>query len=117
MLVGKKQNEKDNIFMTEANGDDIAGKITYTNIYRSIPDNRVDTPIPDWKKTHKTEWRWRFLKLFIENNTTKDVVEISYIKNDSNDRMYFNRHGQWVKRFIDPIFDQFVSKEYFAYTS
>lgn len=106
------------VFMThtEINDNDIAGKITYTNIYKSIPQDRTTKPIEDWRKTYDTEWRWRILKIRMKNDTVKDVIEISYIKKDSNDRMYFNRYGKWVKRDVDPIFDKFVTEEYYAYS-
>lgn len=122
----------DNIFVSqnEIENKDISGKVTYTNIMNTIPENKLDKPIPDWRKKYKTEWRWRFLKLIgfsggksssSESNKVKKteryVVEISFIKNNSNKRMYFNRFGQWVEREVDPIFDNFVEKEYYIYTN
>ena len=46
------------IFMSqnETNDNDIAGKITYTNIINTIPEEKLDKPIIDWKKKYKTEW-------------------------------------------------------------
>ena len=107
------------VFMTqtEINDNDIAGKLTYTNIYKSIPQDRVIKPIDNWRKTYTTEWRWRILKIKTKNENIKDVIEISYLKSNSNIRVYFNRYGQWVKRVIDPIFDQFVTEEYYAYSN
>lgn len=118
LYKSKQVTPPSNIFMTqtEINDDDIAGKLTYTNIYKSIPQDRTTIPIPKWEITYNTEWRWRFLKIKMEKNIVKDVIEISYIKKGSNDRMYFNRYGQWVKRDIDLIFDQFVIEEYYAYS-
>ncbi|GAG94663.1 unnamed protein product [marine sediment metagenome] len=78
---------ENNIFVQQ-NTDfdtDISGKITYTSIIESIPETSVKEPISDWKKKYKKEWRWRFIKL-----NKRLVVEISYIDNDSNERMYFN---------------------------
>ena len=114
------QTIQSSVFMTQTelndNDNDIAGKITFTNVYKSIPSDRTIKPIDNWKNQYNTEWRWRFLKIKIRNDIVKDVIEISYIKKDSNDRMYFNRYGQWVKRNVDPIFDQFVTEEYYAYS-
>ena len=110
------------IFMcqNETNDNDIAGKITYTNIINTIPEEKLDKPIIDWKKKYKTEWRWRFLKLTESSSNKKrerNVVEISYQKNNSNKRVYFNRHGEWVERVVDPVFDSFVEKEFYIYTN
>ena len=103
IFISQNENNIDN---------DIAGKLTYTNIIETIPDNKIETQLTNWKKKYKTEWRWRFL--FLKN---KDVIEISYLKNNSNKRIYFNRYGQWVERTIDPIFDLFVKKKYYFYTN
>ena len=114
------------IFMSQndATDNDIAGKITYTNIINTIPEDKSEKQLPDWKKKYNTEWRWRFLKLTTSYENKKEnikqerhVVEISYQKNNSNKRIYFNRHGQWVEREVDPIFDNFVKKEYYVYTN
>lgn len=116
--------DTNNIFISqsEINDNDIAGKITYTDIISSIPEGKVEKQIIDWKKKYNTEWRWRFLRFNVinQNSPTKKeiekyVVEISYIKNNSDERMYFNRHGEWVKRKIDPYFDKYVEKQYFVY--
>ncbi|QKF94264.1 hypothetical protein QKU48_gp0806 [Fadolivirus algeromassiliense] len=108
------------ISQTEANDNDISGKITYTEILDSIPGNRTEKQLPDWKKKYTTEWRWRFIRFNIVDRDNKQiekyVAEISYIKYNSDKRIYFNRHGQWVNRTIDPAYDQFVEKQYFVYT-
>lgn len=117
-ILQKVYPEQSSVFMThtEISTDDMAGKITYTNVYKSIPANRTPIPVSDWQNKYDTEWRWRFLKIKMENDTIKNVIEISYIKKDSNDRMYFNRYGKWVQRNIDPIFNQFVVEEYYVYS-
>jgi len=103
------------IFEKHEKNKDISGKITYTNIMESIPENYLEQPIINWKQKYKTEWRWRILKFSTENEEKKYVVEISYMKYNSNKRIYFNRFGEWVERTIDPIFDQFVIKQYYVY--
>jgi hypothetical protein len=110
---------KNQIFVTqsESNSSDIAGKITYTHIMNSIPENKVDKPIENWQGKYETEWRWRFLKIKTDDGRDKDVIEISYVKKNSSKRVYFNRYGSWVERLIDPLFDQFVEKEYYVYSS
>ena len=114
----KSNKQITSVFMThtETNDSDISGKITYTNICKSIPPNKTDKPNTNWKNKYETEWRWRFLKIKTDNNISKDVIEISYIKKNSDKRIYFNRYGEWVEREIDPIFDNFVTEEYYVYT-
>lgn len=100
--------------------NDIAGKLTYTNIYESIPENKLEKQLENWNKKYSTEWRWRFLRISCQSGNNKKnryVAEISYIKNNSNKRMYFNRYGEWVDRVVDQVYDQFVEKEYFVYTT
>lgn len=105
------------ITQTEINDSDVSGKLTYTNIQKSIPQtNRYTEPLTDWKNTYNTEWRWRFLSINLDNGSSKDVVEISYVKKDSNKRIYYNRYCQEVVRTVDPIYDQFVTEEYYVYT-
>lgn len=114
-----KESSTNQIFMTqsEQNTTDIAGKITYTNIMNSIPESKVDKPIKNWQDKYETEWRWRFLNIKTVDNKEKDVVEISYLKKNSQKRIYFNRYGQWVSKEVDSSFDQFVEKEYFVYSN
>ena len=106
------------IFISQSSGSskDISGKITFTNIMNVIPKDNYDKPQDNWRKHNKTEWRWRFLEIPSEKNIRK-VIEISYMKPDSNKRIYFNRYGDWVERDIDPIFDQFVTKQHYYYTN
>lgn len=102
------------IFITQDEiKEDISGKVTSTEILETIPKNRSLTPIKDWQKSKTTEWRWRFLTL----PGDRFIVEISYINKNSNDRIYFNRYGQWVKRDISPEFDRYVTKTYFCYSN
>ena len=93
------------------------GKITYTNILDTIPENSVEFPLKEWKHKHKTEWRWRFLKL----PDDRLIVEISYvttdIDNNFKNRVYFNKKGNWVHREVDPIYDNYVVKQYYYYSS
>lgn len=111
-----------NIFLSQTDPDsnigggkdniDISGKITYTSVIESIPENKLEKPIPEWQTKYKVEWRWRFLK-----DGQRHVVEISYVdKKNIKDRLYFNKYGQWIKQNIGPEYDQFVVKEYYVYT-
>ena len=112
-------NNNKSIFISNNDHDeynDIAGKLTYTSIYETIPDNKVEKQLNNWNKIYVTEWRWRFLRINY-NNKNRYVVEISFIKYNSDKRMYFNRFGNWVERIVDPIYDKFVEKEYFVYTN
>ena len=105
-----------NIFISNsesANTDDISGKITYTNIMDIIPTGSTETRLNNWEKEYNTEWRWRFMEL----PEDRLIVEMSYTTNDNKDRIYFNRYGKWVKRDIDPIYDNFVTKQYYYYSN
>lgn len=91
--------------------DDISGKLTYTNILETIPDNKMEKRLDNWKNKYKTEWRWRFLKF-----DDRHVVEISYIDSTSSKRLYFNKFGEWVTRDVPIMYDQYIDKVYYAYT-
>ena len=103
------------ISQSEANKNtDISGKLTYTSILESIPENKSENQMPDWYKKYNTEWRWRFLRI-IYQNIERYVVEISYMSN--NKRLYFNRFGEWVERDVHSFYDQFVEKIYYVYSN
>lgn len=85
---------------------------TYTSILKTIPKNATDKRNPYWRKDKKTEFRWRFLEL----PEKKMIAEISYLKYDEDIRTYFNRCGDWVKREVDPIYDQFAKEIYYYYS-
>lgn len=106
-----------NIFLSQTDqstdNNDIAGKITYTNIIEEIPKNKLTKQIKNWEKQYKTEWRWRFLK-----DKERRVVEISYINRDTKQRMYFNKYGNWTKDVLIPQeCDVLVYEEYYVYTN
>lgn len=91
----------------------IDGKITYTNIMETIPENSSEFPLENWRELNKTEWRWRFLKF----PDKKIKVEISYLKPNSKNRVYFNKYGQWVKKDISKEYDKYVIKSYYYYAT
>ena len=105
-----------NIFISqnESINNDISGKLTYTSILESIPENKLEKPLENWNNKYKTEWRWRFLRIKYQN-IERYVVEISYTSN--NKRLYFNRFGEWVERDVDQLYDQFVEKIYYVYSN
>jgi len=115
-------------------------KIDYSSILKTIPENSYIEPQPD--KNNKVEMRWRFLCIPLSNiSSSKDgdkqkdkqkekqkdketdkekinvkrLVEISRKKPDSN-REYLNKKMKWVETTVDPIFDQFVVKQYYYYS-
>ena len=109
--------ENHNIFLTQSsdkinNNDSLSGKITYTSVIESIPENRLEKPIINWENKYEIEieWRWRFLK-----DKDRHVVEISK-RNKGEGRLFFNKHGQWVSQNIGKSCDKFVTKEYYVYT-
>lgn len=97
--------------------------IDYSSILKTVPENSYIEPQSD--KLDKVEMRWRFLCIPTSNlsksnkNNNKDkfkkLVEISRMKNNSN-REYLNKNMKWVEAVVDPIFDQFVVKQYFYYS-
>jgi hypothetical protein len=99
------------VSQNEVYGDHINGKITFTNVVETIPECSSESPLPGWKKTKNIEWRWRFLDLPDGRHT----VEISFLKTDGKSRIYFNKDGQWVSRFVHPIYDKYVTKEFYYY--
>ena len=92
--------------------DDISGKLTYTNILETIPNNKQEKTMAEWQKNYKTEWRWRFLKF-----DGRHVAEISFVDRKSDKRLYFNKFGQWVERNVASVYDQYVDKIYYVYTN
>ena|SRR3989304_6673604 len=104
--------ETHSIFMTQEENNDISGKITMTTIMDTIPKDHLKKPLENWEKEFNVEYRWRFLEF--PNN--KNTVEISYTKK-GEERIYFNRKGEWVKREVDPIYNQFVTDSYYYYCS
>lgn len=108
----------DNVFVPqkksdmEPNSDDISGKITYTNIIESLPETHRIEPMDNWREQGLTEWRWRFLDI-----EGRKVVEISGLRPNENQRLYFNKHCQWIKRDVDPVFDKYVKEVYYCYAN
>jgi len=112
----------DSIFISHNRNsqDDIAGKITYTNILETIPSQRTTIKNENWENENKTEWRWRFFefeKSRSKSNKKKFVVEISYMKPHTNKRLYFNKFGEWVERLIDEVYDDYVKEIYYYYAT
>jgi hypothetical protein len=105
-----------NIFMpyntTETNNN-LNGKYSYTSIMDIIPEGytRVSVDMDKWRNERKIEWRWRFLEI-----DKKKKVEISYLKYDSDQRVYYNYNGEWVPRTVDPIYDTYVIEQYYYYS-
>ena len=84
----------------------------YAEILKTIPENSYSVPQPD--KQNKVETRWRFLNIPSTKNN-KFVTEISK-KTENTERLYLNKYKKWVPYFVDPIFDQYVVKQYFYYS-
>ncbi len=93
--------------------NDVTGKLTYTDIYNTIPYTKTTTPLDedDWRKNKQAEWRWRFMKI-----GPKRVVEISYIKYNSQVREYQSKYGTWVHREIPKEYDKYVIESYYYYS-
>lgn len=79
------------------------------DILKTIPGEYLSEPDPT--KSHKTEYRWRFLE--IDN---KEFVEISIKKPNSTERKYADKYGNWsTKHCVSPKFDMYVTKQFFYY--
>lgn len=105
---------QNSIFISQSElskNQNISGKVTLTNILETIPEGYFNKPKKGWRKLKQTEWRWRFLML----PSKKLTVEISYMLYNDNNRIYFNKYGDWVHRIVDPIYDSFVIGEYYWY--
>ena len=104
--------ESNSIFITQ---DEINNKslsnISFTDIIETIPKNSLKVPLPDWENKYKVEWRWRFFQFDQDSK-----AEISYIKKNSKQRVYFNKKGEWVIRIVPEIYDEYVTNHYFYYT-
>jgi hypothetical protein len=99
------------IFITQdEDTNNITGKPTYTDIYDTIPKNKITIPINDWRKKYYTEWRWRFLRI-----GEKQLAEISYMNYNSNKRVYYNTTGKRVYRDIPNTFDKYVIQKFYSY--
>ena len=104
------------IFITQEEargGHDITRKLTYTDIYSTIPDTNIITPADAdvWKKNKLVEWRWRFI-----NINSKRLAEISYLRYDIDKRMYQSKSGQWVHRIVPDEINKYVVEQYYFYT-
>jgi len=102
-----------NIFLSHdaVNTNDVSGKLTYTDIINNIPDGYLNKRNEKLLKNCKCEFRWRFFKL----PNDKFSVEISKYYPNNNKRLYFNKFGKWVEDTLDPVYDEFVDKEYYYY--
>jgi len=89
-------------------------KVSYEQILKTIPEGSHTEPQMQDSNT-KIELRWRFLNIPI-NGQIKKVVEIS--KQEPNkQREYLNKYQKWVTQTIDPIFDQYVTQQYYYYSN
>jgi hypothetical protein len=107
--------DSNSIFISRDQLDNsLHGRITYTDILGTIPPNSSEFPKEsnEWKNNKLTEWRWRFLQF----NNFK-TVEISSLKYNNNTRLYFNNKGNWVYRTVPKVYDDYVIKEFYYYTS
>lgn len=101
--------QKKSVFIPHNSEDQII--VTKTDVLETIPKDSVEKPIINWKETNNKEWRWRFLKL----PNRRFVIEISYTEAKSDERIFFNKNGKWVPRIVDPVYDNYVIKEYYWY--
>ena len=84
--------------------------LSYNNIVKSIPTNSYKSEQKELLKKGLKEWRWRFIKL-----DRHMKVEISCNEINKH-RLYLLDNGDWVKRKISDIYDDFVVKQYYYYS-
>jgi hypothetical protein len=102
-----------NIFITNSdseNDNDISGRISATCILNTIPETALIDPIINWRKEYSTEWRWRFLKL-----NEKLTVEISYLTKINDNRLFYNRYGEWVEKIVPKEYNDAIVKTFYYY--
>lgn len=86
-------------------------KISKENLDEFIPTNATTTQDIEQSKI-STEWRWRFLTI---NN--KNIIEISQKDPITNIRLYLNKYGEWKEKDISEIYDKYVTKILYSYSS
>lgn len=75
--------------------------------------------VPQIRMKNMVEHRWRFLHiptLNTQNNGIIKVVEISR-KKPNEEREYINKNEEWIKKQVDPRYDQYVVEQYYYYTT
>jgi hypothetical protein len=90
-------------------------KIDYQSILETIPQNSHIEPQENLNKMIETRWRFLSIPLPNEPNKFKNVVEISRRRPDCP-REYLNKCTKWIITTVDPIFDQFLVKQYYYYS-
>lgn len=98
-----------------ADDEESSSQISFSNVMETIPtDARTEKlPYKTWKNKYKSEWRWRFMDF----DNGKSSVEISYITPNNPSRLYYNNKGEWVERDISSVYDDYVSKTYYYYST
>lgn len=113
------QSKGRNIFIKQSDLPKESHVLKYEELTKSIPEDAVTSENLELQKTNN-EWRWRF---FEYNN--KVLVEISIRIPETMEngnitlptRKYINKYGKMVTQDIDPIFDKYVTRQYFYYVN
>jgi len=101
--------DNNSVFVKKVNCPPPIYKLQKDSVKNDIPKNSFKEEQKDLALKH-TEWRWRILEI---NNI--EVIEISF-KMPNKKRVFMNRHGEWKKRDIDPIYDKYVIEAYYYYS-
>jgi len=106
---------------TELNANDVslntndANDIINTTDYVSkleIPDNNFLKPDIIKRNESTKEWRWRIIII-----KHKSYAEISYYETKTKKRFYMSgKTNKWEEQEVNPLFDEYVKKEYYCYT-
>jgi hypothetical protein len=101
-----------NIFVKHKNKKTGENQIlTYTNIREIIPNDSLSYPIKNWQKYYSKEWRWRIIKI-----GNKKIVEISYKIYNNDNRIYFDKCGNWKENMDTDLFSEYEIEIYYYYT-
>tara|TARA_Y100000780_G_C13655356_1_gene406338 strand:+ start:240 stop:569 length:330 start_codon:yes stop_codon:yes gene_type:complete len=106
--IFNNKNIEDDLSDTEK--EDIEVIMNKNDIENTIPENNVDKPDIKLRET-LTEYRWRYLKI-------KDIeyIEISYKEPNSEERLYMDSDGKWIKKNVDEYWNNYVYKEKYSYS-
>lgn len=87
--------------------------ISKLDILKCIPIDALRSENINLKNV-KTEWRWRMFRFPTENGSSKEVIEISFVK-PGQCRLYINKNSEWVQRIISDEYDIFLVDKYYHY--
>lgn len=110
MNIFKSQQFDSSIFIKQSELKKKEQKLKKEDLKKLIPTTCLENEDIELKKT-MVEWRWRIFKI-----NDKTFTEISMIEPNKK-RVYLNKYKKWTDGDINPLYDQFVIKKYYYYTT